>query len=135
MSLDLRPFHVDPDRTPRQLRRDGVLLVLLGGFLLAILVLLALAHLQVFDVLALVPGVVRDASAAANPPLPVGTRLVFALFVAFAVTAIAEGAWRLVHGTRNALLVRVMIALAIVFFVGGYLVMGLQGERVHLPRA
>ncbi len=133
MPLDLRPFRIDPDRPARQLRRDGLVLVLLGLLLLAILVGVALAHLQVFDVLALIPGVVRD-PAAGVAPLSIGTRLVFALFAAFAITTIAEGAWRLVHGTRNAWLMRVMLALAVVFFVGGYVAMGLQGERVLLPR-
>jgi hypothetical protein len=125
------PFRIDPDRTPRQLRIDGALLVALCLFILGITGLVAGAHLGLYDPAALLPGSITT-EPSAPAPTSLGTKLLVLLVVVFALAGVAEGAWRLVHGTRNRVLMRVLIGIAITLFVIGAIAMMLQGERIHV---
>lgn len=129
MRPDFSIFTVDHDRTPGQLRRSGFLLLPLGFCIFVLGVgLLALA-LGWRIPAGWLPSSIRIEPQTTPWEVPVGLAVGLSGVVSFGGAAIAEGLWRIFLGRMNTVLLRILLALFAVFFVGGSIASMLLGKR------
>lgn len=129
MRFDPRMFRVNYDRTPVQLRRSGFLLIPLGLLIAAIgaaLLPLAFGWLPPAEWL---PAGIRIEPRTEPWETSIGLVVFLSGIVLFGVIAIAEGAWRILHGSMNPTLLRSMLVLAGIFLFAGMIASMLLGRR------
>jgi magnesium-transporting ATPase (P-type) len=114
-----------PTKTQSFIRGTGVVLVALGGFLLAVMSVITVA----------VIGVVQQSGKPETGTRFTGSKddmiLMFAVFgfvLLFGLVALIAGLWQVVLGRRNMILVYIILILGAVFLIGGSVFRVFTGE-------
>lgn len=105
-----------PTQTRGFIRGTGAVLVVLGGFLIAMMSIITIV----------VVGIIQQSNKPGSTARFTGTKdqmvLMFGIFgfvLLFGFVSLAAGLWQLIFGRRNMILVYFILALGVVFIVGG----------------
>lgn len=123
MHFKLPPFNFQ--LTPQQARRRGVLLILVGLFLISFIALITAVVLDIIPLSTFFPGVYRDPDAGPTP-LPIAAFIFLGFFGLFGLLTVVQGIWQLAFGTNNRSLTIALLIMAGIFAVAGIISRGLR---------
>ena len=103
--------------TPKQARRRGVLLIILGLFLMVLIGTVTAIVLDFIPLSFFFPGTYRDPNADTTVPLAVWACLGYV--AVFGVVCLIQGVWQIVFGVRNKILMILMIVMAMILVGAG----------------
>ena len=116
--LNFRP------QSPRAARIGGVVLILVGLFLLTLTGFLFAFFLDLVSIEKLIPGVYQDESVQKSVPL--AAWLLVGFFSLFGLVSIFEGFWQVVYGVRNRVATVVLILMGAIFIFAGLVARALK---------
>ena len=112
MHLKLPP--IDFEQPPKQARRRGVFLIIIGLLLIAFLGLVSAVVADVIPLSTFFPGVYRDPDAGPTT-IPLAVWLIPGFFVMFGLVSVGQGIWQIAYGKQNRMLMIVMVTMALIF--------------------
>jgi len=96
--------------TPKQARVRGVLLVIIGLFLVVLIGTVAAVVLDLIPLSTFFPGTYRDPNAGPDT-FPLAAWAFLGYFAVFGVVIIVQGIWQIAFGVRNKLLMILIIVM------------------------
>jgi hypothetical protein len=121
-----KPFNFSsPHLTPRQIRRMGWLLIVIGLFLVALMGLVGAMLLELISLTDLIPGTYRDESAG-PVEVSVGAYVFFGFSLLFGFVTVAMGAYQVFTGKRSRKLILTILVMAAIFMIAGLIASGLE---------
>jgi hypothetical protein len=109
---------IDFEQTPKQARRRGVFLIIVGLLLIGFVSLVSAVVADVIPLSTFFPGVYRDPNAGPTV-IPLAAWLFLGFFIVFGLVSVVQGIWQVAYGERNRMLTIVMITMAAIFIGGG----------------
>lgn len=115
----------DRPLNPRQARRAGIGLIVVGLFLIGLVTAIVAFFLDLISLSIIFPGVYRDPNAG-PVSVPITAWLLISFFALFGIITVAEGIWRVWFGQRNKYLTKAMIVMGAMFAAAGIIAQGLS---------
>ena len=115
--LSFRPL------TSRQARVRGVLLVIIGLFLVALTVCILGVLLDLISLSMFFPGIHKDPNAGPMNPL---VWVIIGFFTVFGLVSFAQGVYLIAYGARNRFFTIVMVVMVLIFVAVGIMARALS---------